>query len=352
MISIHDPAAIDTFCRERRIDVADLRRFRNAFYKRRATREAALEELPSTHRAEVASSVAFESLVLHRRLDSTCDGATKLIFETARGFLIETVILRIATGRVALCVSSQVGCAVNCRFCATGKMGVAQSLTSDEILDQVLLAGRLLKEERLSIRNVVFMGMGEPLQNEVHLNRALDVLGSPRCFNLAPGRILVSTVGVPDAMLRFARRHPEVRLAVSLHSADQQVRERIIPLARHCRLEELRDALSACTAIQQQPVMIEYLLLKDVNDSPHDAAALIDYLHGIPVHVNLIPFNPIDGAPELQTTDTPQRTAFANLLKAAGLRVTLRYSLGADIAAACGQLIQSENRRIAAARRS
>lgn len=346
MMSIHDIAGVDARCRELGIDPFQLKRFRNAFYKKHVGAETALNELPAAQRARFAADFEFETLTLVRRLDSDLDGASKLVFRTGQGYLIESVMLRVATGRTALCVSCQVGCAANCAFCATGKMGMAHALCYSEILDQVVQANRLLAAEGRAIRNVVFMGMGEPFHNEPNLYRALDVLNSPRCFDLAPQRTLVSTVGLAEPMVRFARRFPDVHLALSLHSANQTARERIIPLARRCTLDDLRQALREVTTIQQQPVMIEYLLLKDINDTPADVAALGNYLRDLPVHINLIPFNPIAAAPELQGTDTEQRAQFAAALKAAGFRVTIRYSLGADIAAACGQLVQSENRRI------
>lgn len=347
MISIHDIAGIDAWCRERQLDLYPLRRLRNAFYKKQAGSESALRELPIGQRTAFASEIEFETLTLVRRVDSELDGASKLVFRTCKGLLIESVILRVATGRTALCVSCQVGCAANCRFCATGRMGIAQSLSDSEILDQVVQANRLLKAEGRSIRNVVFMGMGELFHNEHNVYRALDVLSSPRCFDLAAQRLLVSTVGIAEPMVRFARRYPEVNLALSLHSADQTVRERIIPLARRAPLDELRRALCEVTAIQRRPVMIEYLLLKGVNDRPADVAALTEYLCDLPVHINLIPFNPIADAPELEGTGAAGRAWFSAALKDAGFRVTMRYSLGADIAAACGQLVQAENRRIA-----
>ena len=190
------------------------------------------------------------------------DGAaSKLLFRTADGNLVETVILRIASGRTSLCVSSQVGCAARCGFCATGQMGIAVNLTRDEILDQVIQANELLRPEGRSIRNVVFMGMGEPLHNEPAVVEALEVLLSPQCFDLPPGRVIVSTVGIPDALARCAARFPRLGLALSLHSARQDVRERLIPLARRYTLPMLRSVLEQVTGQTGRRVMIEYLLL-------------------------------------------------------------------------------------------
>jgi len=345
MHSIHDAAGLEDLPARWRLDPNWLRSLRNAFYKKQQTAAAALRQLPEAQRDAFGSAVAFHHLELHARHDSQRDGASKLIFRAARGHLLETVILRIASGRTSLCVSTQVGCAAQCAFCATGQLGLFRNLTRDEMLDQVIQANQLLRSEARSVRNVVFMGMGEPFHNEEEVNRALEVLLSPRCFDLSPAHVMVSTVGIPAALIRCARRFPRVRLALSLHSARQEQRERLIPLARRYPLDDLREAIATVTALQQQPLMIEYLLLAGLNDTERDLQALTAYLEGLPVHINLIPYNPIDGAGALTGTPLPRRREFAAALTAAGCRVTVRYSQGADIAAACGQLVRRENSR-------
>jgi 23S rRNA (adenine2503-C2)-methyltransferase len=342
MKCIHDAAALEQIRGRLRIEPGHLRRLRNAFYKKHQPPEEALKRLPEPQRATFGSEVAFHALTLRSQHDSQRDGASKLLFRTSSGQMIETVILRIASGRTSLCVSSQVGCAVRCRFCATGQMGLAQNLSRDEILDQVIQANGQLRAEGRSIRNVVFMGMGEPLLNETEVYQALDVLLSPQCFDLSPAHVLVSTVGIPDAMVRSAQRFPQLGMALSLHSARQAQRERLIPLARRYPLEVLRKAIEDVTLIQRHPLMIEYVLLDGLNDTDHDLHELTAYLRGLRVHLNLIPFNPIREEPGLIATGAERRRFFATALTAAGFTVTVRYSLGADIAAACGQLVQLE----------
>ena len=320
---------------------------RTTFFKKSRGTDDALDDLPAGIRDEFARRVQFHPLTIDSRHDSKLDGATKLVFRTAAGYLVESVVLRNATGRVSLCISSQVGCAANCDFCATGKMGIAHDLSPSEILDQVVHAGELLAAENRRVRNIVLMGMGEPFHNEQNVYDAVTALLDPQLFHHPPGRILISTVGIPDAMIRCARRFPEVNLALSLHSVQQSVRAQIIPLAHRFPLEQLRGALVAINRIQNRPVMIEYLMLADLNDSEDDAAKLANWLVGLNVHVNLIPFNPIDGAPHLVGTAREGRDQFATILKAAGYTTTIRYSLGADIAAACGQLVRRENRAVA-----
>jgi 23S rRNA (adenine2503-C2)-methyltransferase len=346
-INITDSPAIDRLRAELKFEPRRLRALRTAYFKKFRGVEESRAELPENVREEFANRVEFHSLNLDQAFDSEVDGATKLVFRTAAGMLIESVLMRTGTGRVSLCVSSQVGCAAACGFCATGQMGIARNLTATEILDQVVLAGeRLAVEDRL-VRNVVFMGMGEPFHNEQTLYEVIAALLAPEQFHYPPRRILVSTVGIPDAMLRCARRFPGVNLALSLHSVRQSVREELIPLAAKFPLDELRAAVAAVNKIQQNTVMIEYLMLAGVNDSLDDARELAVWLTGLDAHVNLIPYNPIASAPHLRTTDRAERDAFAAILRDAGFVTTIRYSLGSDIAAACGQLVQSENRRIA-----
>ncbi len=348
MPSIHDLRAVESLCRRHKLDPNRLRALRNAFYKRHRPFDQALREIALPEREAIARQVAFHVLRLDARHDSRRDGTTKLVFRTEQDLLLETVILRMTSGRTALCVSTQVGCAANCQFCATGKMGIAKNLSMAEMLDQLIQANALLATERRKVRNLVFMGMGEPFHNEEQLFAAIDVLCDRACFDLNPSRLLISTVGIPQAMVRCVRRYPDVRQALSLHSARQEVRESLMPIARRHPLAELRQVLVEVAAVGGHPIMIEYLMLKDVTDSLADAQALADYLRGIPVHVNLIPYNPIADAPHLQASEPARRAEFSAVLKAAGLPVTTRYSLGADIAAACGQLARDEHRRRAA----
>lgn len=273
------------------------------------------------------------SLALLERHDSQTDGATKLVFRCAEdGARVEAVVLRIASGRTSLCISSQVGCAANCQFCATGSMGFVRNLSAAEMLDQVLLAKRLLHGEERTLRNVVVMGMGEPLRNEENLFQCLEILRDPRFFNLSENHLMVSTVGIPDAMVRFSERFPTIQLALSLHSARQEVRERIMPVGKVHTLGKLKTVFPIVGKL-----MVEYLMLKGVNDGPEDLAALIGFLRGTGARINLIQFNAHPGA-VFQPVTLEARKAFGDALKAAGFKVTLRYSLGDDIAAACGQL--------------
>lgn len=343
MSTIYDTEDLEVLRSRNAVQPHDMKLFRNALFKKAQDWNEALSQLPEAARTDFRDCVQFEALELVERHDSSVDGASKLIFRTADANLIESVVLRPRTGRTSICISSQVGCACYCSFCATGNMGFTRNLTKAEILDQVTQANRILKPENRAIRNVVFMGMGEPLLNLEHVFASVGFLKAVPFFNLSGSRITVSTVGIPQAMTRFARQFTDVQLALSLHSARQSIRERLMPQARKYPLDVLRAALQ--DAARNGKVMIEYLMLAGVNDSDEDLKALIAYLDGIPVHINIIPFNEYAGS-NLRGTPQPKREHFARRLKDAGFDTTLRYSLGSDIAAACGQLVKHRKERI------
>lgn len=339
MVSIYNTDGIEALRIRNAVQPHRIKLFRNALFKKAMDWDAAIDTLPENARADFDSHIEFRVLDLFERRDSKIDGASKLVFKTADGHLVESVILRPKTGRTSLCISSQVGCACACDFCATGKMGFARDLTSGEILDQVAQASRMVKPEGRAIRNVVFMGMGEPLLNLENLFQSLIFLRAPAFFNYPGSRLMVSTVGIPAAMIHLAEEFPEVSLALSLHSARQEVREQLMPLARKHTLPLLQEALLKIS--RHGKAMIEYLMLAGVNDGQEDGQALADYLRNIPVHINLIPFNAYPGC-NLRGTPEERRITFADQLKAEGFDTTLRYSFGSDIAAACGQLVQHE----------
>jgi 23S rRNA (adenine2503-C2)-methyltransferase len=339
MRSIHDDPGLQTFARETRLGVSELRDFRIGYFKRGLSGEALVATLPEAARRLAAKSLRQSFLELERRVDSEIDGASKLIFRTESGRRIETVILRPNTGRSTVCVSSQVGCAAACRFCATGTMGLVAQLSRDEILDQVVQARRIVAAEGRELRNVVFMGMGEPLHNVEAVSAALEGLSHPLGLNFSPAKVLVSTVGVPEAMRAMLARFPKFNLALSLHAARPEVRTKIVPTAERVSLDELRAVLVEASASGRR-TMIEYVLLDGVNDRDADMRALSAWCQGLDVHLNFIPFNDVDAPADLRSTPRERREEIAREMKAEGFPVTLRYSLGADIAAACGQLVR------------
>lgn len=345
MIDLHDPEALEAHCLEQRVDPQHGARLVRLVLRYGWPLELALGKLRGPVPAAWANELGESSLRLLEVVDSDIDGATKSLYETPTGQRIESVLLRIASGRCALCLSIQSHCPVACSFCSSGAPGKPARLELRHVLEQVTRARQLLREEGHDLRNVVFMGMGEPLLEEPLLHAALANLIDPRTYAFSAGRLMVSTVGLPDEMLRLARAFPGVRQALSLHSAKQAVRESLIPFAKRFHLDELRATVREIGRLTGGQVFVEYLLLEGVNDGPEDEAALAAWLTDLPVKLNLIPYNAPQNLPaghsvDLDLRPTPRlaREAFARRMRALGVPTTLRRSLGADISAACGQL--------------
>jgi 23S rRNA (adenine2503-C2)-methyltransferase len=250
--------------------------------------------------------------------------------------LVETVLMRF-TGRVTACVSTQAGCAMGCVFCATGQMGFQRNLTAGEIVAQALHVQRTLSPGA-RLRNVVLMGMGEPLHNYDAVMKAVEILHDPGGFSLGTGRVTLSTVGVVPGILRLAEERPPVHLAVSLHAATQEERAALVPAARKWPLDELMAACRAYIGRTGRRIFYEWTLIEGRNDSPEHARAVGGLLEGQRAQVNLIPLNPTsgyDGA--LSRSEAARR--FQEILAAEfGLPSTVRQRRGLDIAAGCGQL--------------
>lgn len=267
------------------------------------------------------------------------DRTNKLLVGMPDGERVETVLIPQLQDSdvVTQCISSQVGCAMGCVFCASGVAGLKRQMTAGEIVAQVLLGRREL-EPGQRIRNVVFMGMGEPLHNYEALARALVVLTHSEGIDLSKRRVTVSTSGLVRQIDRLGRDFDgQVQLAISLHAVRDEDRSAIMPVNRKHGLGELMEALRRYPMAKRQRITIEYTLIHGVNDSVRDADGLVDLLRGIPVKVNLIPMNPIT-ASELRAPDAMHVTRFQARLIDRGLSVFVRKTRGDDVAAACGQL--------------
>jgi 23S rRNA (adenine2503-C2)-methyltransferase len=274
------------------------------------------------------------------RLATSVDGTQKLVLRAGDGALIEAVLIP-EDRRNTLCVSTQVGCALACSFCATGALGFTRNLRVSEIVDQVCIAQKLLPPEE-ALTNVVFMGMGEPLMNLPAVLESIRILVHPKAFALAPRRITVSTAGVLGKIRSLLEVGP-INLAVSLHATTDPVRDELVPLNRQIPIVRLLDGLRREPLVtQRRPVFFEYTLIEGVNDSLDDARRLRGLLRGIPCKLNVIPMNGhVDspyGAPSREVMD-----AFTAQLHRDGFRVTLRRNRGMDIDAACGQLARRES---------
>ncbi len=266
----------------------------------------------------------------------------KFLFELRDGLHIETVLIpdfRNGHDRLTVCVSSQVGCAMACNFCATGYMGFTRNLTIGEIVDQVEGAAAWAAENfGKRITNIVFMGMGEPMMNLERCMEAIEILSHDRYkFKIGERHITLSTVGVVPGIRTLAESAAKFKLAVSLHSAIQEKRASMMPIALQYPLSDLREALIYYTETKGKPVFFEYLLIDGINDSAADAKALIKFARAMPCKINLIDYNPIANI-DLRRSDSERKEDFIRALVEADLTVTVRRSRGKDINAACGQL--------------
>ena len=318
------------------------RQLHDWLYAKGVHRLAEVSVLPKAFREQLeaeppaaSSDWIGRSRELHRSVAR--DGTTKLLLGTHDGLSIETVGIP-AEGRLTVCVSSQVGCPMACRFCATGKGGLQRSLAVHEIVDQVLSV-REVMEQRPS--HVVFMGMGEPLLNSKAVLAAIDCLCTD--LGMAQRQITVSTVGVARTLPRLAELalerlgRAQFTLAVSLHAPNQRLREQLIPTASAYPIEALLDDCRRYVAITGRRVSFEYILLGGLNDHPGHAQALAQLLRGFQSHVNLIPYNPI-AEEEFQRPTPAAVEAFRRSLEARRIAVSMRASRGLDADAACGQL--------------
>ncbi len=294
----------------------------------------------TTLRAELQQKLAdlatLTTLKQQVAIDSS-DGLTrKFLLILPDGQTIETVLMQFK-GRWTACISTQVGCAMGCVFCATGQMGFTRHLTPGEIVGQILFVNRKLAEKGETLRNIVLMGMGEPLHNYDHTMTALDILTDHKGLAIAPRHITLSTVGVVPGILRLANEKRPFRLAVSLHGATDEDRQKLVPPARRWPLAELMDACRSYTQALNRHIFFEWTLIEEQNDTPEQARALGQLLQTVDSHVNLIPLNPTLGY-NGRPTQRPQVKQFQAILAEYGIPSTVRQRRGIDIAAGCGQL--------------
>lgn len=300
-------------------------------------------------REKAAEKLQVLSITEHKVLKSSSKRAYKAAMKTHDGNIIETVLLNPKDGLWSTCISSQVGCAMACTFCATGKMGLVRNLTAEEITDQVLFWIQFIRKEGLDARlsNIVFMGMGEPMANIIEVEKAIEAFVDEKQFNLASRHISVSTSGIIPGILRLAKKFPQVNLALSLHVANNEERTAMMPVNKAYNIEKLIEALKQYFELTNRKVFLEYILLKDENDSRRHANELIDFIKqvGYPhlLHVNLIVYNKTTSKHEETPRDHAQE--FKQWLAEAGYHATIRKNLGRDIQGACGQLAGEEKEK-------
>lgn len=337
-------------------------------------------ELPKDWQETLQNELPISTLRLEKKLEASNGNSIKIAFETHDNLVIESVLMRHEGERNTVCVSTQVGCPMNCGFCATGKMGFTRNLTAEEIVDQVLEFARLLKNRRPTsgnfltsdvcsekITNVVFMGMGEPFLNYENVIAAIKILNDSQGFNLGIRHMTISTSGIVPGILKFADENAQANLAISLHAPNNEIRNQIMPVNQQHPLEKLLPAVSEYMEKTGRKVFFEYILLRGINDSTESIEEMISLMRKYfsdqmrLVHVNLIEYNPVSVGTEIPTGTTKKaltkvgvgpsdptqkfeapshertREIFDYLQKNKILS-TIRYRFGDDISAACGQL--------------
>ena len=309
-------------------------------WKKSATDISQMTNLSAATRSLLAEHYAINAVTIQTQQTSN-DGTIKLGFKLFDGNLVEGVLIP-TDDRMTACISSQVGCSLTCKFCATGYMDRVRNLDPAEIYDQVVLIDRLAKQNyQTALTNIVYMGMGEPMLNYANVLKSVDLLTSPEGLNLSYKRITVSTAGIAKMIKKLGDDHVKFNLALSLHAANDQKRNQIMPINESNTLEALRDALKYYFQKTKNKVTYEYIVFHNFNDTLQDAEELYQFTKHLPSKVNIIEYNPISEA-NFKNTEEDRLAKFAAYLEKRGVVVNLRRSRGKDIDAACGQLAIKE----------
>jgi 23S rRNA (adenine2503-C2)-methyltransferase len=302
-----------------------------------------MTDLSKKLRSKLQDAAVIPRLNLRRTSESQAGDTKKYLFELPQGGEVESVQMRysdeMGPGRVAVCISSQVGCAMGCNFCASGVMGLKRHLTTWEIVEQVSRIQNDLRPTGERVANVVFMGLGEPLHNYDEVLRAVRILNSSEGLGIGMRHLTISTSGLVPQIEQLAGEGIPIRLAISLHAVRDELRSEMMPVNRRWNLESLMKACAHYYQMTKRRVTFEYILLSGINDSVEEAAELAQLLNRHQIHslVNLIPWNPVDDVPYERSTPEAIRS-FQNRVLQEGIKCTVRQEKGADIDAACGQL--------------
>lgn len=311
-------------------------------YQRHAASYEAMTNVPAALREELTTALPLALMTPVREIATDNGDTIKTLYQTIDGQYVETVLM-LYRERATVCISCQVGCAVGCAFCATGLGGLTRSLTAGEMVMQTVDAARRAHSLGRQLTNLVMMGMGEPLQTYAPTMKMIGILHDPQGFNFGARRITISTSGIVPRITALADEQYQVNLAVSLHAPNDELRSRLVPVNKRWPVAELLAAVDAYTAKTNRRVSFEYALMGGINDSDDIAAELGELLRARLCHVNLIPYNPVDVLDFERPS--PERIArFAEIVESQGVPVTVRYSRGVEIAAACGQLRATQQR--------
>lgn len=310
-------------------------------YKKGASSFNDMSDLSLKLREELDKTAYISRLKLIERKINKNKDTEKYLFETEDGNLIESVLMKyeedLGVGRFTACISTQIGCALDCSFCATGKSGFIRNLEAHEIVDQLLYIQSNLDENAERVGNVVLMGMGEPLLNYDNVMKAIKLINHPEGLSIGARHIAISTAGILPGILRLADENIQVKLAVSLHTADDKKRNKIMPINKKYPLERLIEAVKEYQEKSGRKVMFEYAIIKDFNDSKEDMIKLRDLVKDIDCVINIIPVNQICGDKFIPPLPAEVKK-IKQMMEDYGLKVTVRKSRGQDIDGACGQL--------------
>jgi 23S rRNA (adenine2503-C2)-methyltransferase len=335
-------AAVEAFLKERNEPKFRFAQVKRAFYVEYGANWESLTTFPKALRDACEAALPWDELTEVTTQVSAAGDTVKRLLSCRDGKKVESVLMRHEDGRNTVCISCQVGCPMGCTFCATGTMGLVRNLTPEEIVEQVVQFSRWLKPQGQRVTNVVFMGMGEPMHNYDNVMAAVRLLNDQDGINLGARHITISTCGVVPGILKLANEPLQVNLAISLHSAVDETRTKIMPVNRAYPVKKLMTAIDTYCENTNRKVFFEYLLLRGINDTEAEAKALADLLqHNFRLfHVNLIKYHNTDA---FEATPKDARLSFMNKLKRRGVPVTHRITFGEDIDAACGQLAVNES---------
>lgn len=303
-------------------------------YNKKCLDVSDMNNVPNELLSKISKNYFLKNLKIKNKVKSKVDQTTKYLLETNDSNYIESVSM-IDNNRHTICLSSQIGCSVDCDFCATGKMGIIRNLSIGEILEQVII---IQKNSDLPITNIVFMGMGEPFLNYLNTINACEILSDNKAFNFGKKRITISTSGILPKIKKYIEEKHRYKLAISLNAPNNELRNKIIPINKKWNIEDILAALKKYQYNNSTPIMFEYILLKNFNDSDDNALELSNLLKNIPCKINLIPFNQTGAT--YSRSETLRINNFAQILNehSNNIRVLIRWSKGEDIDAACGQL--------------
>lgn len=304
-------------------------------YKKRVSSFAEMSDLAKDFRHELETDFTMDELKLKTKQESS-DGTIKYLFELADGHLIETVLMNNDYGK-SVCVTSQVGCAMGCKFCASGLLKKKRGLTTAEMVKQIVYVQKHLDESNDRVRNIVIMGIGEPFDNYDNAIKFMNIVNSDLGLEIGARRITVSTCGLVPKIREFADGGYQYNLAISLHAPNDELRNKIMPINKVHPLKDLLAALDYYSKKSNRRITLEYILLKGVNDTEQCAKELASIVKGRNAYVNLIPYNSVDEA-DFKSTSDIDSLKFYDMLMKLNVKATLRAKHGDDIEAACGQL--------------